>query len=107
MEKNTVLLSLEDYNELREFKEKTESGFVPVWNCCGIYCHFYTKDEAIKDIAEQNKGLKNKMLKLEVNDEIVKEECKEEIKEIRKMSIWQFMKWKRCDKGGFVLTNKG
>ena len=108
MEKNTVLLSLKDYNEFRDFKRNSEDNYIPTFGMYGSY-HYLTKDKVIKEIAEHNKGLQDEIYKLK--DKIVKlkhpEMFKPTINNIKSMSIWQFIKWKRCDKGGFVLTNKG
>lgn len=92
MEKNTVLLDLEDYNELREFKEKTESGLIPVWSGCEMY-YYYSKAKAIKKIVEINNAL-NKQCQ-ELKDKIAGKPKETTLKDIKKMSIWQFIKWRR------------
>ena len=94
METNTVLLSLEDYNELRGFKEKISKGYIKDYsNFSRTY--FTTKDKAIKKITDLNKELHKEISRLEFelgNKEIAKDIC---ITDIRKMSIWQFNKWRR------------
>lgn len=91
MEKGTVTLSLEKYNELRDFKQKIEEGKTYVkgktyviqtgmWNTKT----FITTDEAIKSIAETNK---------ELGEEIVR--LKNISHELRKMSYWEFRKWRK------------
>jgi len=88
MEANTVILDLEEYIKLREFKENIEKGLVPVktyYN--GIpWCYTYiSKDEALNMLAKDNKTLQQEIIKM-------KKERK-----VRK-SLWQFFKWKRSIK---------
>ena len=94
MEKNTVLLSVEDYNELRDFQKKTSEGYIEVYGNCGLRTYYTTKDEAIKEIAAHNKDLKDELYELQnpppkVEPSIIK------LRRVKKMSIWQFIKWKR------------
>lgn len=106
MEKNTVLLSLEDYNGLRDFEKKISEGYIEVYGNCGLRTYYTTKDKAIKEIAAHNKDLKDKIKELENPTQKI-ESSIIVLRRVKKMSIWEFMKWRRCDKGGFVLTNKG
>ncbi len=75
MEKNTVLLSLRDYNGLREFREEIEKGNT----FCDWGFRYISTDEAVKEITECNQALKKQL------DESL----------IKKMSIWQFIKWRK------------
>lgn len=66
-EKNTVILDLVQYNELREFKEQIEKNNVAVipcganYNGCGASYNFtkkfITTDEAVKEISKENENL--------------------------------------------------
>ena len=90
--KNTVNLSIENYNEMRDFnKAIKEGGGVGIffgWD--GYKNNFFTKDEAVKKIAEANVKLQIKI------DELKNPEVKKpSFEELRKMSWWQFRKWKR------------
>ena len=102
MDKNTVLLSVEDYNELRDFKKKITDG-----NVLTEYCSFgiggssrtsyYTNDEVAKELHTKNERLKKDIRDLEKKiEDLEKPKPKETtIDEIKKMSVWQFLKWKR------------
>jgi hypothetical protein len=92
MEKNTINLSVEDYNEMRDFNEAIKKGnSVRVfWGYNGYENKFYIKDEAVKIIAEANAKLKKEIKELSNPEK--KQPSFEELKE---MSWWQFRKWKR------------
>ena len=95
MEKNTVTISLDDYNELRDIKTNIRKGnIVTLYQNGSISCNyyiFYTEDEALKQFETQNKTLRKKYdetsLKLYECEEKLKqsnkklEELKEEIKQ--------------------------
>jgi len=59
MEKDTVLLAVEKYNELRDFKKGIEEGktlvIISGWNC--YKQTFITTEKALEEIAEANKLL--------------------------------------------------
>ena len=63
MEKNTVLLSVEAYNELRDFRKKIEEGKIyAIRDYRGRFgpgdgVKFLTENEAVKIIAENNEAL--------------------------------------------------
>jgi len=115
MEKDTVVLSLKDYNELREFKEKINHNYVievKLSNCsCYRVREFITKDEAIKTLGDINKQLaeehktydavyrelKNteyRVKKQEEQLEFLKDAVDEKYR-VKKMSIWEFIKWRK------------
>ena len=100
MEKNTVLLSLKDYNEFRDFKRNSEDNYIPVWGACRKY-YYYTKDKAIKEIAVCNVNLQDEINELNDRiDELENPSPKVEpsiikLRRVKKMSIWQFIKWRR------------
>lgn len=89
---NTVILDLETYNDLRDFRDGIQrNGAITVfyeWDCWGQ--RLYTESEAITSIARANEKLKAKMEELKHPDK-----KQPTIEEIRKMSWWQFRKWKR------------
>lgn len=105
MEKDTVILSLEKYNELRDFKRNVEEGKVvsfmsynPFNDYWSKRC-FLTENEALKKVQEINQDLKkqltifkNRTEKLIENENKPKELS---IAEIKNMSYWQLIKWKR------------
>ena len=73
MEKNTVLLSLYDYNELREIKEKIESGKIAKINYYshGSHCIEYLSPvEALEEVVDLNNYYKEM---LEDRDSEIKE----------------------------------
>jgi hypothetical protein len=116
METNTVVLNLWDYNELREFKEKMEEGYTYKLNqpyklyqpysahYNPIVCptnlqpaKYITTDLALKELLERNDKL------TAINNELY-EECIDlknnrppniNISELKKMSIWEFIKWRK------------
>jgi hypothetical protein len=110
METNTVVLNLWDYNELREFKEKMKEGYTyklnqpystqsAVWTANhGIFqpAMYITTDLALKELLERNDKI------TAINSELYKE-CIDlknnhpniNIGELKKMSIWEFIKWRK------------
>ena len=92
MEKNTINLSVEDYNEMRDFNEalKKNNAVSVFWGWNGLKNVIYTKDEALKHLTETNVKLKLKI------DELRSPEKKQRsFDELKEMSWWQFRKWKR------------
>ncbi len=92
MEKNTINLSVEEYNEMRDFNEDIKKGnSVRVfWGYNSYDTELYTTDEAVKMIAEANDKLKTEI------DELRNPEKKQpSFDELKEMSWWQFRKWKR------------
>ena len=99
MEKNTVLLSIKDYNELRDFKIEIERNHtLHSWeHTWGSGYTWVTTDEAVKCIAQKNKEASKNVRKLQEKIWDLKhpETKKETLESVKKMSIWQFIKWKR------------
>ncbi len=89
MEKNTVLLDVEKYNELRDFKQNIEeSKTLTVINSLYSYSStFISTDEAVSKIGEANKKLYNENRRLQQNEITVNN--------IKKMSYWEFRKWRK------------
>jgi hypothetical protein len=93
MEKDTVLLAVEKYNELRDFKQKMEEGktivIVSGWNHYNK--EFVTTERAVEQIAEANKLLQKE------NEDLRNANKPKEItlNDIKKMSYWEFRKWRK------------
>jgi len=82
MEKDTVVLNIRDYNELRDFKQYIEKNYtLKVSNFHYSRIDTYiTKDEAVKEVVDK------------LNEATVK---LKEIDDIKNMSYWEFRKWKK------------
>lgn len=98
MEKDTVILSVEDYNELRDFKKKIEEGYTYRISYPYSYDDKYlSTEDAVKEIydeylgaCEQNEKLKKEIQKLKkdiLNNNIVNN--------ILNMNWWDFKKYKK------------
>jgi hypothetical protein len=93
MKKNIVTLDLEEYNEMRDFNEAIMNN-----NSVRFYYNWasvretiiYTKDEALKEVAESNAKLKLALDELESADK-----NNQIFDKFKKMSLWQFINWKR------------
>ena len=105
METNTVVLSLDVYNELREFKEKMESsGNVyrlaqPYQSYWGNYAApppltYITVDEALIEVLERNKTIAEINNKL-ANENIQLKSRHNDNSDAKNMSIWEFIKWRK------------
>jgi hypothetical protein len=90
MEKNTVLISVEDYNELRDFKREISNGNTCIINS-DIYLHhaskFVSESDAVKIIAKENESLTEKLIEKE-------EEIKGE-NQLKSMTFWEWLKWRK------------
>lgn len=109
MQENTVLLSVKEYNELRDFKKEveenlTKSKFAVITNGYGygLYSHdvttrYYTQDEAILDFENKNKELKEEIceLKSKLKKSEIKEPVEVTIDDLKNMSYWEFRKWRK------------
>jgi len=100
MEKNTVVIPLEDYNELRDFKTKVLKGdgyyVSDTYHMCGQYPgQFYSQVEIAKFLVDENKQLKGEDSKLRKRISDLKTEFSDVESKLKKMSLWEFFKWKR------------
>ncbi len=109
MEKDTVLLAVEKYNELRDFKKEVEeslkeSKFAVIeerWGGLGFgggYTKmYYTESEIVLDFEKRNKELetKNKELETKIEKFGIKEPKEVSINDLKKMSYWEFRKWRK------------
>ena len=102
MEANTVTLTLSDYHSLKEFKEEMEKN-----NVARLYggswansYHFIYKEQAFKEAEEVNENLRkeNEYLR-QTNHQLMyppqPQEKEITLSDVKKMSIWEFLKWKR------------
>lgn len=91
MEKNIVVLSIGEYNELRDLRTKLEEG-EKICISYGYYSHYFkTTDEKLIEIAKINKEVIDR-------NNLLKDELKEKddlIKIISEMSIQEFRKWRK------------
>lgn len=105
MEANTVILNLGDYNSLRDFKEGMEKGYTYYVEDHSIYYgstisyRFVSTDGAVKMLSEMNQNLTTRISDLQ--NEICNLNNPEKevtIEQIKKMSLWEFLKWRRKNK---------
>jgi len=92
MEKDTVLLNVNDYNKLRDFKKEVESGntYMINHNEWGTSTVFIGTNEVLEEMDKQLKKAEKE------NYELKNPHTKQpSIEEFRNMSWWQFRKWKR------------
>ena len=91
MEINTVILSVEEYNKLRDFKINIEKGntFSVLRDRFSSYDQFITTNEAVKEVLKINEEMAYKLL----NHDVTRINGKN-VLDVSKMSIWEFIKWK-------------
>ncbi len=82
MKKNKVVLDLEDYNNLRDFKKEIEKNHVVCFETLfsGIQ-KVYTMNEAVKTLANVNYMLTK--------------DIKDQLSDMKSYGWWKFRKWKR------------
>jgi hypothetical protein len=90
MEKDTVLLDVDKYNELRDFKEQMQAGktLLIIDTRWTFRKEFVTESEAVKVIANDNAILQKEIKRLTAPKEIT-------INDLKKMSYWEFRKWRK------------
>ena len=94
MKQNTTIIGNEEYYQLRKFKDRVIGGYaVQIWNdlYSGSQYFYYSPDEMAERLLAENSHLKDKLLKLRDS----KKPKEETVSDIKKMSIWQFIKWRR------------
>ena len=111
MEKNTVLLSLERYNELRDFETnitKNNTLILESWRGYELR-KFVSTDSLLKDAVEEANKFHEEFEKLEMELKLTKQELEKAcklipkiedkkeitIEDIKKMSYWEFKRWKK------------
>jgi len=102
MEANTVTLTLSDYHRLKEFKEEMEKN-----NVARLYggswansYQYISMEQAFKEVEQTNETLKkeNENLRRENHKLMYPPQPQEKeitLSDVKKMSIWEFLKWKR------------
>ena len=115
MEKDIVVLSVSEYNKLRDFKNNVEqsyreSKFTVIETRIGCFSneykriHYLTESEAIADIEQRYKELYSKNKELYSKNEELDSKNKEldsknkELENIKNMSIFQFFKLRKVNK---------
>jgi len=112
MEKNTVVLTVKEYNELRDFKKNIENGkiltsisikgyFLTGFKTCTV-TDFYTESKAIENLVAENKylnkdidSLKTRMSNMKIFDKEKYNNTHDKVIEnLKKMNFWEFRKWK-------------
>lgn len=88
MEANTVLLSLKEYNELRDFKYEIDKGhtYRIYYNGYSPFNYMSTKEEAVVDLIRINESLSAEISTLEKEDKVLNFK-------IKQMSFWQLFKY--------------
>ena len=97
MEKDTVLLSVNEYNRLRDFRIEIERGNTLLIHGSQFSYgeKFISTGEALKEISRLNESLKeNYQRECKRLQDLVDGKKTIEISNIKEMSIWQFIKWK-------------
>ena len=98
METNTVNLNLKTYNRLRDFeKNMIENNTINInwYDSNDEYRHgwYFSQSEVAKSFADKNQSLVAKINELE--KQLAGEPKEIMLKDVKTMSIWQFIKWKR------------
>jgi hypothetical protein len=111
MEKNTVLLSLEDYNSLRDFEtniKKNNTIILERWK--GVeFKKVISTDSIVKVMVEEANKFHKEFTELEIELKVTKQELEKAqklipktkdkkeitIEDIKNMSYWEFRKWKK------------
>ena len=110
MNKGSVKLDLDEYNSLRDFKNKMDKKHGKSVFIAGnwSYDRYISTDDALKEIAETNNALHEEIKKwADKCDELIKykyelDELKarlpkeKTIEEVKKLSIWKFMAWRKA-----------
>ena len=105
MEKNTVLLDLNEYNSLRDLRKALFEG-----KTVGVYVgmalkdnvpqlFFYTDNEVVKEMENKNKDLMDVILDYKRQSDVrIKEitRLRHTILNIKGMSVREFKKWRKA-----------
>jgi hypothetical protein len=95
MERNTVLLDVSEYNRLRDFEREIKMGnTLPIteYNYNVVYhSNYITESDAVAHIAKANASLVKQIKELKKANE----PKSPSLEDVKKMSYWQFRKWKR------------
>jgi len=103
MEINTVLITIAEFDRLREIEKRllNYDDLLFVHDTYGCL-HLYTKDQVLKDVADFNKKLNERVSKSEAEVSVIKnllererKYMSQELAEVRTMSWGQFRKWRK------------
>lgn len=98
MKTNTVILTIEEYNELRDFKKEVMNSEVVTsyyssYN--GLTISLLTKNEMIETLMKDNALLQKEITRLERKVDVLKLKTRQDfIKDIKKLSIFKLLKLK-------------
>ena len=98
MEKDTVILNLQDYNELRDIKKAVDNKKKIFGWLGGMADYVFVDEEDFeKAFVKENEHLNEEIKRLRGKIYNLQHPKKSELSldEIKKMSLWQFLKWKR------------
>lgn len=108
IEKNTVILDVNVYNDLRDIKKNVENdkivSYIHSNNPFGSYSsetHYHTKDVVIKSLVNRSNKLIETIRELRIKisesqnnkEEINVDYHKEKINEIKKYNLFRLIKW--------------
>ncbi len=97
METPKIIIDLDEYNKLINFQKAIEDGNSIQIRSTSYYSYsekIITTDEAIKKLAEYNKELSEKLSDV-MHRLYEKTEDSEQIKKIKRMTILQFLKYRK------------
>lgn len=102
MEKDTVLLSLEKYNELRDFQKEVRNGKVfcisRPWALGAETTYFCTEDEVIEKFETRIKELENNIKELENTANNYKGIGLMSMDDLKQLSYWEYRKLRKSCK---------
>ena len=93
---NTVNISLDEYLELKRIKKNIQKGKHTVTIIRGYWpsietMTFFTESEIIKKCEETNHSVRSQLNNLHLE----KSKLNAELFDLRRMSIWEFIKWRK------------
>ena len=100
MEKDTVLLDLKKYNELRECKEGVEAGkFLVTWRTYNSWDGSFADQVRYYTDSQVHESLIAKIKALEIANDLLKNPKQDvTLSDVKRMNWREFRKWKRSNK---------
>lgn len=100
MKLNQILISLEEYDSLRDFKENIKNGntYYCSNSIIGFSSSYMTKEEATSSLIGELKKKEVELSELkEINRLMIsnRKDIDDRIRSIREMSVIQFLKWRK------------
>lgn len=101
MEKDTVIITVEKYNELRDFQKEVKSGKIFSFSRYFFSSietnYFFTESQMVEKFETRIKELEiiNKELQTKIEIFWEKEQKISLNNSLKKMSYWQFRKWRK------------